>query len=104
MVVAPSRKLIVPVGVGVADTWVTVAVNVTDWPYEDGFSDDVTVVVVSAVSTVIVGLVSVLAVSARSAAVTVCVPTVFSVTLNVFVPATSGALPGNAAAPSVEVI
>ena len=48
----PSRKVTVPVGVPTpganADT---VAVNVTDWPNTDGFTEEVTVVVVSALIT-----------------------------------------------------
>ena len=52
MLVAPSRKLTVPVGVpapGVATT--TVAVKVTDCPNTDGLVDDVSVVVVFALLT-----------------------------------------------------
>lgn len=42
--VAPLKKFTVPVAVkGVA---VTVAVNVTDWPKVEGFSEDANVVVV----------------------------------------------------------
>src|SRR5439155_20937843 len=47
---------------------------------------------------------AVLVLSVTSLAVTVAVPAVFSVTLNALVPATSAALPGNTAAPSVDVI
>jgi hypothetical protein len=50
MAVPPSRKVTVPVGVPPVD--VTVAVNVTDWPITDGFGEEVTVVVVSALFTV----------------------------------------------------
>ena len=49
MVVAPSLKVTLPVGVPVAgETGLTVAVNVTDWPYVEGLADVVTVVVVDA--------------------------------------------------------
>jgi hypothetical protein len=42
---APSRKVTVPVGVPVPGaTAVTVAVNVTDWPNTDGFTDELTLV------------------------------------------------------------
>jgi hypothetical protein len=44
-VAAPSRKVTVPVGVpDPGDTALTVAVNVTDWPKTDGFTELVTVV------------------------------------------------------------
>ena len=49
----PSRNVTVPVGVPAPGaTGETVAVNVTDWPKTDGFTDEVTVVVVSALLTV----------------------------------------------------
>src|SRR5215472_7917688 len=52
MGVPPSRKVTVPTGVpdpgATADT---VAVKVTDWPKTDGFTDEVTVVVVLALLT-----------------------------------------------------
>jgi hypothetical protein len=45
-VVAPSRKVTVPVGVPEAGgTALTVAVNVTVCPNTDGFTDEVTVVI-----------------------------------------------------------
>jgi len=48
--VAPSLKVTVPVGVpGAVD--VTVAVNVTDWPAVDGFSEDATAVAVVPLTT-----------------------------------------------------
>jgi len=41
----PSRKVTVPVGVPAPGaTGETVAVNVTDWPKIEGFTDEVTVV------------------------------------------------------------
>src|ERR1039458_9841995 len=56
--VPPSRKVTDPVGpvigtVGAAPggTTATVAVKVTDWPRLEGFSDEVTAVVVSALLT-----------------------------------------------------
>jgi hypothetical protein len=50
---APSRKVTVPDGVPVAGaTALTVAVNVTDWPKTDGFTDEVTVVELPALPTV----------------------------------------------------
>ena len=52
-VAAPSMKVTVPVGVPAAGaTGVTVAVNVTDCPDTDGFTDDVTVVELLALFTV----------------------------------------------------
>jgi hypothetical protein len=43
--VFPSENVTVPVGVPTpGDTAVTVAVNVTDWPYTLGFGVDVTLV------------------------------------------------------------
>ena len=98
--VAPSLKVIVPV----AEAGETVAVKVTGWLYAEGFAEEVVVVVELALFTVIAGLVSVLELSAVSVAVTVYVPTVLRVTLNVLVPATRAAFPGNVAAPAVEVI
>ncbi len=48
-VVAPSKKVTVPVGVPVAGgLTVTVAVKVADCPNTDGFSDELSVVVVPA--------------------------------------------------------
>src|SRR2546426_1678732 len=61
-------------------------------------------VMVGCLSTGIGGLVSVFEASAVSVAVTVALPTVLSVTENVFVPATSAALPGNVAAVSLELM
>jgi hypothetical protein len=47
-VLAPSRKLTVPVGVpDPGATAVTLTVSVTGWPNTDGFTDDVTVAVLS---------------------------------------------------------
>ncbi len=60
IVVAPSLNVTVPVGVTEPDTCVTVAVNVTDCPNTDGFVDEVTVVVLPVVLTLIGGLVSVM--------------------------------------------
>jgi hypothetical protein len=51
VVVPPSRKVTVPVGVP-GDELVTVAVKVTLWPKSDGFSDEVSVVVVAGEFTV----------------------------------------------------
>ena len=49
----PSRNVTVPVGVPAPGaTAETVAVNVTDWPNTDGFTDEITAVVVSAFTTV----------------------------------------------------
>ena len=46
-VVAPSRKVTVPVGLGVLlPTPATVAVKVIDWPVVAGFAEEVSVVVV----------------------------------------------------------
>ena len=51
IVVAPSRKFTVPVGVPVPGaTGATVAVNVTDWLKTEGFVDEVTAVVVLALT------------------------------------------------------
>ena len=48
-VVAPSLNVTVPVAVPLPGaTAATVAVNVTDWPNTDGFTEDVKVVVVLA--------------------------------------------------------
>ena len=48
----PSRNVTVPVGVPVPGaTGETVAVKVTDWPKTEGFADEVTAVVVSALLT-----------------------------------------------------
>jgi len=44
--VAPAVKVTVPVGVTVEDT--TVAVNITELPWVDGFAEEATVVVVVA--------------------------------------------------------
>jgi hypothetical protein len=50
---APSRKVAVPVGVPApGETALTVAVKVTDCPNSDGFTDEVTVVELLALSTV----------------------------------------------------
>jgi hypothetical protein len=50
---APSRKVTVPVGVpDPGATALTVAVNVTDWPNTDGFTDEVTAVELLALLTV----------------------------------------------------
>jgi hypothetical protein len=44
-VVAPSKNVTVPVGVPVPGAAaLTVAMNTTDWPNTDGFTDEVTVV------------------------------------------------------------
>jgi hypothetical protein len=52
-VVLPSLKVTVPVGVpDPGDTGLTVAVSVTDWPKTEGFTEEVTVVVVFAWFTV----------------------------------------------------
>ena len=52
MELPPSRNVIVPVGVPVAGaTGEIVAVKVTDWPKTDGFTDEVTTIVVSALVT-----------------------------------------------------
>ena len=47
-VVVPSLKLTPPVGVPVPEEDVTVAVNVTDWPYVEGFKDETSVVALAA--------------------------------------------------------
>ena len=47
-VVVPSLKVTVPVGVPVPELGATVAVKVTDCPTVEGFTDEVTVVVVDA--------------------------------------------------------
>ena len=48
----PSRNVTVPVGVPAPGaTGETVAVNVTDWPNTDGLTEEVTVVLVSALLT-----------------------------------------------------
>ena len=58
---APSRNVTVPVGVPVpGETALTVAVNITDWPNTDGFTDEVTVVELLALLTVWVMAVEVL--------------------------------------------
>jgi hypothetical protein len=52
MLVAPSRKFTVPVGVPAPGALtVTVAVNVTDCPNTDGFAEDVRLVLVFALLT-----------------------------------------------------
>jgi len=56
-VVVPSLNVTVPVAVD----GVTVAVNVTEEPYADGFAEDATVVVVFALLTVCVNVEEVLA-------------------------------------------
>ena len=48
-VAAPSRNVTVPVGAAPLDE--IVAVNVTDWPTRDGFTDDVTPTVLAATFT-----------------------------------------------------
>ena len=54
-VTAPSRKVTVPVGVpDPGATALTVAVNVTDCPNSDGFTDEVTVVELLSLFTVCV--------------------------------------------------
>src|SRR5579863_8881735 len=51
--VPPSKKVTVPVGVPAPGDWaLTVAVNVTPCPYDDGFTDEVTAVLVPAWPTV----------------------------------------------------
>ena len=47
-VAAPSLKVTLPVGVPEPDAGLTVAVNLTDWPKADGFSEDTTAVLVPA--------------------------------------------------------
>ena len=47
----------VPVGVAEPDACVTVAVKVTTWPDTDGLADEVSVVVVAGLFTVMAGLV-----------------------------------------------
>ena len=47
MVFVPDLKITVPVGVPDVEG-VTVAVKVTDWPAEDGLSDDINEVLVAA--------------------------------------------------------
>ena len=49
-VAAPSRNVTVPDGVPAAE--LTVAVNVTDWPNSDGFTEELTVVELFALLTV----------------------------------------------------
>jgi len=50
--VAPSRKFTVPAGLPAPGAvTVTVAVNVTDWPKTDGFTEDARVVLVFALFT-----------------------------------------------------
>jgi hypothetical protein len=49
MVVAPDRKVTAPVGVPAVEG-VTVALNVTDSPKSDGFSEEVNLVVVESTS------------------------------------------------------
>jgi hypothetical protein len=61
-VVLPSLNVTVPV----AAEGVTVAVNVTDTPYADGFADDATPVVVDALLTVCVNVDDVLLLSFES--------------------------------------
>src|SRR5918998_5265463 len=51
-VVVPSVKVTVPVVTGLPPL-VTVAVKVTDWPVRDGFSDDVTPVLVATAPAVV---------------------------------------------------
>jgi hypothetical protein len=52
-VAAPSRKVTVPVGVPTpGETALTVAVNVTAWPDDDGFTEEVTVLELLALLTV----------------------------------------------------
>ena len=58
IVIVPSLKVIVPVGV--TPELVTVAVNVTDFPKTEGFALDVRVVVVVALLTVCINVVLVL--------------------------------------------
>jgi len=50
----PSRKVTVPVGLTVPGD--TVAVNVTAWPTNEGFADDVKVVVASALTTLMMAV------------------------------------------------
>lgn len=91
-----------PVGApGCAGVAVTVAVKVTDSPGQDGFDEEVTVVVVLTL-TIIGGLVfAVFVPSEASLAVMVRVPPVFKVTAKVFVPATNAEFPDKVG--SVEV-
>ena len=48
--VEPSMKVTLPVGVA-GEVEVTFAVKVTDWPATDGFTEEVSVVVVGAIAT-----------------------------------------------------
>ena len=53
IIVLPSLKLTVPVGVPAPGAWtVTVAVNVTDWPNVEEFCEEATAVAVLALFTV----------------------------------------------------
>jgi hypothetical protein len=57
IVVPPSLKFTVPVGVpDPGATALTVAVKVIDWPVTEGFADEATVVVVSALFTLCVSV------------------------------------------------
>jgi hypothetical protein len=49
-VAAPFLNVTVPVGTGAA-VWCTVAVNVTAWPYVDGFSEEASAVVLTSCTT-----------------------------------------------------
>src|SRR6266404_5675800 len=62
--VAPSLKVTVPVGVPLVP--LTAAVNVTDWPNTEGFSEELTVVVVEPLLTVCVNAAEVLLVKVAS--------------------------------------
>jgi hypothetical protein len=62
--VVESKKAAVPVGTPLPDVGVTVAVNVTDWPETDGFSNEANVVLVE------------VAVAAACVTARACVPTV----------------------------
>src|SRR5207249_1125605 len=95
----------VPVGVTVPATWTTVAVNVTDWLNTEGFTADVTVVVVLVLLTVINGLVlASIEPSETLVAMSVWLPAVLKVMLNVCVPAARPASPGNVAVASLAVM
>jgi hypothetical protein len=103
-ILVPDLKVTDPVGTpDVLD--VTVAVNVTDWPTVDGFSEEVKAVFVAAFPTTweIAGdvLVALLA-SPLYTTVIVCVPTVRVETLRVAAPPLNVCVP-NVAAPFLKV-
>jgi len=65
-VVVPSLKVTVPLGV--LPEFFTVAVNFTDWPKADGFTLDVTIVVVSDLLTICISVVLLLGLEFESPA------------------------------------